>query len=45
MYNLYINEKRTKEKEDKIKKEEQDKILQQKRQSKQRHYYIIFISK
>ena len=35
MYNLYINEKRIKEKEDKIKKEEQDKILEQKRKSKQ----------
>ena len=35
MYNLYINEKREKEKEDKIKKEEKNKLLDQKRQSKQ----------
>ena len=35
MYNLYINEKREKEKEDKLKKEEKNKLLDQKRQSKQ----------
>ena len=35
MYNLYINEKRVKEKEDKIKREEKNKLLAQKRQSKQ----------
>ena len=35
MYNLYINEKREKEKEDKIKREEKNKLLAQKRQSKQ----------
>ena len=35
MYNLYINEKREKEKEDKIKREEKNKLLDQKRQSKQ----------
>ena len=34
MYNLYINEKREKEKEDKLKKEEKNKLLDQKRQSK-----------
>ena len=35
MYNLYINEKREKEKEDKIKREEKNKLLAQKRQGKQ----------
>ena len=35
MYNLYINEKRIKEKEDKIKNEEKNKLIEQKRQSKQ----------
>ena len=34
MYNLYINEKREKEKEDKLKEEEKNKLLDQKRQSK-----------
>lgn len=44
MYNIYINEKRIKEKEDKIKQEEKEKIIKQKQQSKQKHYYINFIS-
>ena len=35
MYNLYINEKRIKEKEDKLKNEEKNKLIEQKRQSKQ----------
>ena len=35
MYNLYINEKREKEKEEKKKREEKNKLLDQKRQSKQ----------
>ena len=43
MYNIYINEKRIKEKEDKIKQEEKVKIIKQKQQSKQKHFYINFI--
>jgi hypothetical protein len=43
MYNIYINEKRIKEKEDKIKQEEKEKIIKQKQQSKQKHFYINFI--
>jgi len=43
MYNIYINEKRIKEKEDKIKQEEKEKIIKQEQQSKQKHFYINFI--
>ena len=43
MYNIYINEKRIKEKEDKIKQEEKEKIIKQKQQSKQKYFYINFI--
>ena len=43
MYNIYINEKRIKEKEDKIKQEEKEKIIKQKQQSKQKLFYINFI--
>ena len=43
MYNIYINEKRIKEKEDKIKQEEKEKIIKQKQQSKQKHFYINII--
>lgn len=43
MYNIYINEKRIKEKEDKLKQEEKEKIIKQKQQSKQKNYYINFI--
>ena len=43
MYNIYINEKRIKEKEDKIKQEEKEKIIKKKQQSKQKYFYINFI--
>ena len=45
MYNLYINEKRKKETEDKIKGEEKNKLIAEKRESKLINPYIIFISK
>ena len=43
MYNLYINEKREKEKEDKIKREEKNKLLDQKRQSKQINLILFLL--
>ena len=39
MYNLYINEKRNKEKEQKLIEEEKMKIIEEKRKSKQRISY------
>lgn len=36
MYNIYINEKKTKEKEEKKLNEEKNKLIAEKRQSKQK---------
>jgi len=36
MYNIYINEKKTKEKEEKKLNEEKSKLIEEKRQSKQK---------
>ena len=44
MFNLYINEKKIKEKEDKIKKEEKNKLLEEKRQSKQNILTSFYLS-
>ena len=43
MYNIYIKEKRNKEKQEKLIEEEKMKIIEERRQSKQRIYYHIFI--
>ena len=43
MYNIYIKEKRNKEKEEKLIEEEKKKIIEEKRQSKQRISYHNFI--
>ena len=44
MYNLYINEKRNKEKEQQLIEEEKMKLMSEKRQSKQRISYNNFIA-
>ena len=43
MYNIYIKEKRNREKEEKLIEEEKMKIIEEKRQSKQRISYHNFI--
>ena len=43
MYNIYINEKRIKEQEQKLKEEEKKKLIEERRQSKQRISYHNFI--